>query len=517
MCMPARDAFESKKRPKHPNSWGAKSESMVDGAITLLLALSVALFAWDKHRSGADSLSSTDAASDSAPTGALSAKNETLPASPPMRAERAQAIALPEAEPIEPNSAQTLVPAIRDADAEGSVSLLEFDREAVLGDAGGRIDDEFSIPPGLKDRVGFWFDVYTKWDEHQRVIHNALHPWIVYRVVDVTPIIASKTPKRRWMRNQKADEFVDAEAARIRAALKSVAARKHLRNLNPYERDVVNALKALGGKAQTRARAAIGETRVQMGQRNFFEQGLRISPRYLPEMERIFSAKKLPIELTRLPLVESSFNKFATSKDGAAGIWQFMGNTGGKFMLINGQIDERRSPFKATEAAARLLKENHMILYRKWPLALTAYNHGPGGVRKATKAMGTQDLSRIVGKYRSKMFGFASSNFYTSFLAALHAQSYNDKIWSGLRKEAALDTHVVKLPRPYGVKRLMKIAGLDDEKLLLYNPDLNKVLKNRGVVPRGFRLHLPVDLRTRVERLFAGATSGEKRLARRKS
>src|SRR5207253_2957861 len=101
-----------------------------------------------------------------------------------------------------------------------------------------------------------------------------------------------------------------------------------------------------------------------LGQKNFFEEGLKISGAYFKEMENIFAKQKLPIELTRLPLVESSFNHFATSKDGAAGIWQFMGDTGRKFMLVNDQIDERRSPFKATEAAARLLKENHMILYR---------------------------------------------------------------------------------------------------------------------------------------------------------
>ncbi|RYF36199.1 MAG: hypothetical protein EOO38_28005, partial [Cytophagaceae bacterium] len=59
---------------------------------------------------------------------------------------------------------------------------------------------------------------------------------------------------------------------------------------------------------------------------------------------------------------------------------------GRKFMIVNDSIDERRSPFKASEAAARLLKENHLILRRSWPLAVTAWNHGPGGVRKAAKA-----------------------------------------------------------------------------------------------------------------------------------
>lgn len=421
---------------------------------------------------------------------------------------------------IEPGSAQTLIPALDDntfppqtapvdnvptetSPDQTGVVLIPFDRDLVLADSEQRIHDDFTIPDAMKERVGFWFDVYTKWNEHQRVIHNARYPWIIYRVVDVTDIINSKTPTRRWLRNVKADKFVDAEAAQIRKALKSVAARRNLKALNPYEQDVVNALQKLGGRVQARARASIGETRIQMGQRNFFEQGLKISPRYLPEMERIFASKKLPIELTRLPLVESSFNKFATSKDGAAGIWQFMDGIGGKFMLINDHIDERRSPFKATEAAARLLKENHLILYRKWPLALTAYNHGPGGVRQAVKAMGTKDLERIVGKYRTKMFGFASSNFYSSFLAALHAQTYNDKIWSGIEKETPLEFHVVKLPRAYRITTLMKLTGLDQKQVLLYNPDLNKIVSAKGMVPRGFRFHIPSEMKSQAERVLA--------------
>lgn len=497
------------------------SNTLIGGALLLSLALNAMLFAREKNR-----IASTTAETkfeESAPqevdllAAELAAELENANV-PSVHGELSAETPKIEAAPIEPGSAQTLVPAIRENDAnQNEFALLPFDKDAVLADAENRIHDDFSIAPLMKERVGFWFDVYTKWNEHQRVIHHVRYPWIVYRVVDVTSIIEAKEPRRRWMRNEKADKFVASEAAKIRAAIQSVSKRKSIKKLNPYEQDVVSALKKLGGNVHAQALAALGETRVQMGQRNFFEEGLRISHRYLPEMERIFTAEKLPIELTRLPLVESSFNKFATSKDGAAGIWQFMNGTGAKFMMINGQIDERRSPFKATEAAARLLRENHLILYRKWPLALTAYNHGPSGVRKAVKTMGTTDLSQIVGKYRTKMFGFASSNFYSSFLAAVHAQAYNDRIWAGLQKEDSLKTYVVRLPRAYGVSSLMKITGVNKDKLLLYNPDLGKVVKARGVVPRGFRLHLPDAMRTRAEKLFAQNTGSNKRVARKGS
>jgi membrane-bound lytic murein transglycosylase D len=172
-------------------------------------------------------------------------------------------------------------------------------------------------------------------------------------------------------------------------------------------------------------------------------------------------------------------------------------------MMINDSIDERRSPFKASEAAARLLKENHLILHRQWPLALTAYNHGPAGVRAAIKATGTKDLGTIAMKYRTKMFNFASANFYSSFLAALHAQIYKDKIWGELAVDPALETYFVRLPKAYKASKLLKVTGLSEENLLLHNPDFRKILASNGVLPSGLRVYLPDSLRQKVQKIFA--------------
>lgn len=396
--------------------------------------------------------------------------------------------------------------------AEFVTTAPQFDRELVLNDFENRIADEFAIPANLRDRVGFWFDVYTKYDDNRRIIHHARFPWVIYQVVDVSPIINSDTPKRRWMRNEKADKFVQSEANKIRAALVSLAHKRSAGKLNATEQMVADALKALGPDVRKNARNAVGETRVQMGQKNFFEEGLEISPRYLGAMEKIFQKNKLPVELTRLPFVESSFNKHATSKVGAAGLWQFMGNTGRKFMIVNDSIDERRSPFKATEAAARLLKENHMILHRSWPLAITAWNHGPGGIRKAAKAAGTRDLGSIVKSYRSKSFDFASSNFFCEFLAALHAERYNDIIFGDIPRETALEVHVVRLPRAVRVSELIRVSGLSRDEFLLVNPDLRAATKSNAYLPAGFRLHVPSRARTGIERHLAiGSELGTRR------
>src|SRR5690606_8417959 len=100
-------------------------------------------------------------------------------------------------------------------------------------------------------------------------------------------------------------------------------------------------------------------------------------------MEEIFTQLDLPIELTRIPLVESSFNIMAHSKAGAVGVWQFMPLSGKEYMKVDPSIgiDERRSPLKSTIAAARLLKRN-LKMTGNWPLAITAYNHGFTGIKR---------------------------------------------------------------------------------------------------------------------------------------
>jgi membrane-bound lytic murein transglycosylase D len=411
-----------------------------------------------------------------------------------------------------PEAAPTPAPVLESAKAETATkaALPEFDREAVLNDSDHRIAEDFSIPANLRDRAGFWFDIYTKYDSEKRVIHHARFPWIIYKVVDVTPIIFADKPNRRWMRNEKADKLVKDEQGKIKAAIRSLARNPKKTELNEYEILVKEALSKLGGDLKKEANHAVGEVRIQMGQRNFFSEGLEVSPRYITTMEHIFESNNLPVDLTRIPFVESSFNKQATSKVGASGIWQFMNNTGRKFMIVDSSIDERRSPFKATEGAARLLKENHLILHREWPLAITAWNHGPGGMRKAMKAAGSRDLGTIIARYHSRSFDFASSNFYCEFLGALHAERYNREIFGELEREEKLDLLAFKLPRRTKLNDILRVANLSNDQFFTMNPEIRSTSKNMSL-PKGFRVHVTDKARVGIERLFSIASANSPR------
>jgi membrane-bound lytic murein transglycosylase D len=370
-----------------------------------------------------------------------------------------------------------------------NVPKVILSSKEILADSLGRIIPEFQIADNMKERVAFWFDIYTKYDFSHRVVHHSRYPWIIFDVVDISPELDGKGAK--WYRVQKGEKRVAQRFNQIKRDLLRMS-KKSPSQWTAQERAWADMLETLPGKSiASKARFAASRLRTQTGQKDHFREALIRGEEYFPAMEEIFKEKGLPVELTRLPLVESSFNLDATSKVGASGIWQIMPEIGGRLMKVNGAIDERLSPLKSTRLAARLFKENHLILYRKWPLAVTAYNHGPGGVRKAAKAAGSHDLGTIIKRYQSKRFGFASSNFFACFQAAVHAEFYKDHVFPGLILKEPLKLKEVKLTRSMKPSELKKRYDLTKEELRRLNPDLKKSINNNSLLPKGLVVFVP--------------------------
>ncbi len=374
-------------------------------------------------------------------------------------------------------------------EAEKKVELTDEVTDQVLSDFQNRISPEFAVPEIIFNQTKFWFKVYTEFDSNKKIIHDSLHPHIIYDIVDVSEIMALPT-RAAWLNVEKAQKIVSKRVSEIRTKLKKMS-KKNEKDMDAEELGWLASFKEIKGSQKKIILRASQNLRVQTGQKDFFEKGLLVSGRYLSGIEEIFRSHKLPTELARLPFVESSFVIGATSKVGAAGIWQFMPGIGRKFMVINDQFDERRNPWKASEAAAKLLKENHMILYKNWGLALTAYNHGPGGVKAAMKKIGTRDIGKIVRNYRSRNFDFASANFYTCFLAAVHAQIYRDVIWTDRTTESPLLYSTTRLKKSMKPAEMVKAIGFTYQEILLYNPELDRSFKKNSIIPKGYRLFLP--------------------------
>ena len=147
---------------------------------------------------------------------------------------------------------------------------------------------------------------------------------------------------------------------------------------------------------------------------------LALSKYYFPIFENILEQYQLPTELKYLTIVESALNPRATSRMGAAGLWQFMPATGKLYGLENNSlIDERRDPIKSTYAAAQHLKDLYHI-FQDWNLVIAAYNCGTGNVNRAIRrAGGKKDYWQIYEFLPSE-----TRNYVPAFIAINYLMYY---------------------------------------------------------------------------------------------
>ena len=262
-------------------------------------------------------------------------------------------------------------------------------------------------PASLQPAVGFWTKVYTEVDTSSGYIHDDRYLDVVYAVVRFREGASSRTRQRA----------VKSAKKRYATVLRTLAGGKRS-GLNEDETRVL----ALWAGKEDKLKGAAERLRFQLGQANRFKAGLVRSGAWTPYIFDAVSGVGLPPELVALPHVESSFNPGARSHVGAAGMWQFTRSTGRRFMRIDHVVDERLDPFLSTNAAVQLLQNNYEVT-GTWPLAITAYNHGAAGMRRAAGQLGTTDIGVIVQSYRGRTFGFASRNFYAAFLAAVDADA----------------------------------------------------------------------------------------------
>jgi len=366
---------------------------------------------------------------------------------------------------------------------------LEERKALILDDFAQRISPEFRIPKDLKSRVAFWFDVYTLYGSNHYVIHHSRYPWIVFEVVDTTSLVESgKGPQ--WLRRQRAQKFAQSRKNHIRQILADLI-RNPSRLKTPEHRRIRQVMQqAPGTSLKAKLRLALASIRTQLGQKDFFHNGLEQSSYYLPHMEEEFESQGLPKELTRMPFVESSFNVKAKSRVGASGIWQIMPRTGKAYLTVNQFVDERNNPIKATKAAGKLLKSYFRAL-KTWPLAITSYNHGIGNIRKAMRAARSAHLATIINRYHRGDFKFASSNFFSCFLAALHAEKYHELMFNDIERLPKQNFVITQLKRPVRAKTLIRDHHLSQEQFVRFNLDLVHAVEKNSLLPRGLRVFLP--------------------------
>ena len=210
---------------------------------------------------------------------------------------------------------------------------------------------------------------------------------------------------------------------------------------------------------------------------------------YFPIFEDALEKEELPLELKYMPVIESALRPNAVSRVGAAGLWQIMPKTAkGLGLEVNSLVDERRSPIKSSEAAAKYLKELYNI-YNDWSLAIAAYNCGPGNVNKAIiRSGGKKDFWGIYHHLPRETRGYVPA-----FIAANYIMNYYEEHnICPVAAEIPLATDTIVINERINLQQISAVLNTPIEMLRELNPQYRNDIVPGNIKP--YHLRLPVQL-----------------------
>lgn len=218
--------------------------------------------------------------------------------------------------------------------------------------------------------------------------------------------------------------------------------------------------------------------------RERFQRFLDRGQLYRDIVENVLEENDLPAELFYLAMIESGYRTDAQSHAQAVGVWQFIAGTGTRYGLrIDRDVDERRDPIRATEAAAKYLRDLYNV-FGSWHLAMAAYNAGEIRILRAVMKGRTRDFWELL---EAKILPSETANYVPKFLAVVLIGKEPEKY--GFQVKAS--------PNPYPNLEAVAVPG---------SVELAAIAK-RAQVPLGFLKRVNPHLNTL--RTPAGATAYE--------
>ena len=216
-----------------------------------------------------------------------------------------------------------------------------------------------------------------------------------------------------------------------------------------------------------------------------FEIWLQRLGRYEGMIRERLRAKGLPEDLAYLTVIESGLSNTAVSRTRAVGMWQFMAGTARTYGLtVDPWVDERRDPFKATEAAANYLSDLMQRLGSVY-LAAAAYDAGAGKIERS--------VARLPGEIDSltdqTFFEIANRRYlrretrdYVPKLiaASLIAKQPARYGFTDIQPMAPLVFDEVRVPDATGLDVIARLADTTVAAILELNPQFV-----RGITPPG--------------------------------
>jgi len=336
----------------------------------------------------------------------------------------------------------------------------------------------FPTPKALERDVNFWVSIFTEYSTSEGVLHDNRNLAVVYEKI-VLPENASRRTRNRLSKARR--EYYQKILRALANGKRDSLSAQEYRVLEMWPADV----------SDKELSSAASRIRFQLGLADRFREGLQRSGRWRNHVNAEFSRLGVPPALAALPHVESSYNPDARSHVGASGIWQFTRSTGRRFLQVDHILDERNDPFLATTAAAKLLAYNYSIT-GNWPMAITAYNHGLSGARRAMRQYGDNAYTEILRHYKSRTFGFASRNFYVAFLAAMQIDQNPQTYFPGLVIDSPVDYATISLPAYIPADKLALALKVPETDLARHNPAIQAtVWQGSKHLPINFELRLP--------------------------
>lgn len=281
------------------------------------------------------------------------------------------------------------------------------------------LSSTLQVPKGLERDVKFWERVFTDVDPDECVFHDEWDLDVIYYV--------SKVPR---VKTSRGNLVLKNHLKKIRVALTQLSRKG--KPTSVFERKIFLAVPE-GRRHRAFFSEAKDQVRCQRGVE--FEKSFARSRQYIPMIKRSLREKGLPEDLAYLPHLESGFNRFATSRAGAKGLWQFMPHTArAEGLVVKRRKDWRVDPHLSTDAATDHLA-GIFLRTRSWELAITAYNYGVNGVMRAMQKFGG-DYMKIRSEHKTSIFGFAARNYYPSFLAVRNVAKREETRLARLYDEA---------------------------------------------------------------------------------
>ena len=219
--------------------------------------------------------------------------------------------------------------------------------------------------------------------------------------------------------------------------------------------------------------------------RELVEYMLGLQALYYPMIEETLDAYGLPLELKHLAVVESALNPVALSRAGASGLWQFMLPTAKFYGLeINSLVDERRDPFKSTDAACRYFRDLYAI-YGDWTLVIAAYNCGPGNVNKAIKRAGNKKDYWEIYRFLPK----ETRTYVPLFIAANYTMNYYPyhQLYP-VKTILPLATDTIMVADLVHFDQIAEVLQMEKEQILALNPQYKMEIIPGNSRPRVLKL-----------------------------